>query len=136
MCANPVRGISRDRSQQRIINHSGDLKTNRVVLFQQVKVECMIIHTSLVTAGQVAELLHTNVPETTGHLIPLCQAHYRHVHCQLHPKEGMYEHLKCFTCNARLKGAIRHCPNPVAIKQHFSRCGDIDICITDKDNTV
>ena len=45
----------------------------------------------------------------------------------------MYEHLKCFTCNARLKGPIRHCPNPVAIKQHFSRCGDIDICITDKD---
>ena len=45
----------------------------------------------------------------------------------------MYEHLKCFRCNARLKGAIRHCPNPVVIKQHFSRCGDIDICISDKD---
>ena len=67
---------------------------------------------------------------TTRQLTPLCQAHYRHVHRQLHP---MYEHLKCFTCNARLKGPIRHCPNSVAIKQHFSRCGDIDICITDED---
>ena len=28
------------------------------------------------TAGQVAELLHTNVPETTGQLTPLCQADY------------------------------------------------------------
>ena len=94
----------------------------------------VIIHTSLVTAGQVAELLHTNVPETTCRAFnTTISGHYRHVHCQLHPKEGMYEHLKCFKCNARLKGAIRHCPNPVAIKQHFSRCGDIDICITDKD---
>ena len=36
----------------------------------------VIIHTGLVTAGQVADMLHTNVPETTGQLTPLCQADY------------------------------------------------------------
>ncbi len=35
--------------------------------------------------------------------------------------------------NASLKGSSRHCPNPTAIKHHFSRCGDVDIHITDED---
>ena len=55
----------------------------------------VIIHTGLVTAGQVADMLHTNVPETTGQLTPLCQAK-QHVH---HPKEGMLNtsvfHMQC-----------------------------------------
>jgi len=37
----------------------------------------------------------------------------QHVH---HPK-GHVEYLKCFTCNARLKGPIKHCPNPAASYQ-------------------
>ena len=48
----------------------------------------VIIHTGLVTAGQVAELLHTNVPETKGQLTPLCQAHYRHVIASCIPKRA------------------------------------------------
>ena len=111
---------------------SDDFTRHYIIRYRSAR-ELVLPPLGLVTAGQVAELLHTNVPETTGQLTPLCQAHYRHVHRHLHSEEGMYEHLKCFTCNARLKGPIRHCPNPVAIKQHFSRCGDIDICITGKD---
>ena len=45
----------------------------------------------------------------------------------------MYVHIKCFTCNGSLKGSSRHCPEPSAIKQHFSKCGDVDMCITEKD---
>ena len=45
----------------------------------------------------------------------------------------MYQHIKCLTCNAILKGQSRHCPNPIAIKHHFSTCGDVDIHITDED---
>ena len=51
----------------------------------------------------------------------------------MHANDGTYKHVKCVTCNARIKGKGRHCPNPTAIKHHFSIYGDVDIHIRDED---
>ena len=90
------------------------------------------IHTGLVTKQQVSELLHEPVSRSpTGQLTPLCQFHYKNIHHLLHA--DLYQHSKCSTCNAHIKGPTRYCPNPVVIKQHFSNCGDTEINITDRD---
>ena len=51
----------------------------------------------------------------------------------LHAKSSNYEHLKCVTCKANLKGRSKHCPNPTVIKHHFSKYGDVAFNIRDED---
>ena len=91
-----------------------------------------IINTALVTPQQASELLDaTIIDNTEGEITPLCQLYYKQIHRMLHANDGMYERMKCVTCNANTKGKSRHCPNPAAIEHHFNKYGAVDIHIRD-----
>lgn len=78
----------------------------------------VIVHSGLVTAQQIERIYEVTLAENTvGQLVPLCQAHYKHLHRLLNA--DIYEHTKCYTCNATIKGSSRHCPDPSAIKLHL-----------------
>ena len=85
LCASPKLAIKQKSFQTENVHHSscvcnperGISRINQSCIIPTCPVKSqggVIIRTGLVTAGQVAELLHTNVPETTGQLTPLCQA--------------------------------------------------------------
>lgn len=89
-----------------------------------------IVHSSTATTEQIGSAFKVTV-QSEGKLIPLCQVHYKHLHRFINAET--YKHVKCFTCSATIKGSSRHCPDPVAIKQHFSKNVDIDFDLTEND---
>ncbi len=90
-----------------------------------------IVHSGLVTAKHINDIFNVAVNTDDGKLVPLCQVHYKQVHRTINPQ--VYMHEKCFTCSASIKGSCRHCPNTVAIKNHFCQVSDMDLNITEND---
>ncbi len=90
-----------------------------------------IVHSGLVTAKHINDIFNVAVNTDDGKLVPLCQVHYKQVHRTINPQ--VYMHEKCFTCSANIKGSYRHCPNTVAIKNHFCQVSDMDLNITEND---
>ena len=129
-----VRKTSREISCPRIINHDGgsNQKSNNIkCILPECTVTNTIVHSGLVTAEQIQSAFKV-VIDTEGKMVPLCQAHYKHLHRIINAEK--YKHVKCFTCNAALKGFSRHCPDPIAIKHHFSQHGDVDFELTENDS--
>ena len=53
-----------------------------------------IIHTALVTPQQASELLDATITESAeGQLTPLCQVHYKQIHCMVHANNGTYKRM-------------------------------------------
>ena len=90
-----------------------------------------IVHTGVVTQQQIQSLFKVTIGCEIGDSIPLCQAHYKHVHRLMNM--DTYKHAKCSTCGVTLRGSVRHCPDPVVIRQHFSAHGDMDFDLTKSD---
>lgn len=98
---------------------------------------CMIIHTSLIDTENMSNLLNTPLPEPKdGELLSLCEKHYKQAHRLVNSSESdtMYSrHDSCKACGCRIKGIVRHSPDPISVKRHFSSNGDIDMQLTPTD---
>ena len=134
ICRACERHIKRNISSE---NYKPRWVTNQEVIAKCILPECTvtsstgyIVHSSVVTTLQIQSAFKVQV-HSEGKLIPLRQTHYKYLHRFIHA--DTYKHAKCFTCSAVIKGSSRHCPDPVAIKQHFCQCGDVEFDITEKD---
>ena len=87
----------------------------------------------MATIEEIQTLVNVTVSFEKGKPIPLCQTHYKQVHRSLNTE--LYQHAKCHTCSATIRGPVRHCPDPVRITHHFSRRGNVDFVLT-KDHTI
>ena len=92
-----------------------------------------IIHTGIVTKEKIAEILQEEVLIDRHLKTPLCESHYKQLHRLLHRDDSMYSGKQCCTCNARIHGMSRHCPNPKIVQQYLSQNSDTDIPITEND---
>ena len=108
------------------------LSSNRCIVASCTE-KSSIIHTGIAKKENIADLLQEQVLSTRHVLTPLCPSHYRQLHRLLHSADKMYTQKRCFTCNAWIHGASRHCPNVKIVQLYFSQNGGTDIPLTNQD---